>query len=308
MPRDYDDYDDPDDFHNVDEDDREASYYEYMWGGPEDEEPDAWYEGQDEDEAGENDYGEESCDWEDLDPVAPPLPAPPPGDEAAARQHFADLKRRYKAESFRDPSPLTPLYKILLTLESSKPLDKADLSWLRKNQLPGPYRAYASYEAQKCEERFKETRDPWDAVQASKFWRMAGQPTKALAATTGLAEKANVTNSRLKAAVLTTRGGAFRDLRKLDDAETCGRQAVHLNPQSFHPHMLLGAVYYQKGDPKKGDEHFAIAEKLGAKPALQDMQRKAAVSQADEPERRIVAQYLLRKDPVKYRWAKKYLQ
>lgn len=305
MHRDFDDYDDPDDFDDMDEDDRDASYYEHVWGGPEDEELEDWYERQEQED--EFDYAEDGYGPEDFEPFAPPLPAPRPGDEAGARQHFAALKRKYKAESFGDTSPLSPLYKMLLKLESGEQLDNNDLAWLRKNRLRGPIRAFATRAALECEKRFKTSRDGWEAVKASSFWRMAEQSAKALAVTSGLAENSG-SNLKLKSAVWTTRGGAFRDQRSLDEAETCGQQAIQSGHRSFHPYMLLGAVYYQKGDPQKGDEYFATAKKLGAKPEVQDWEIKKAVSQAGEEEQRVVAQYLLQKDPVKYRWAKKYLQ
>lgn len=309
MPRDFDDYDDdPEDFDDVDEDDRDASYYEQMWGGPEDEEFEDWYEEQEEAEEGEYDHDEDEFGPGDFDPYGTALPAPQPGNEAASRQHFAALKQKYRAECFRDTSPLSPLYKILLKLESKEQLDSADQSWLRKNRLKGPIRIFATRAALDCESRFKETGDPWEAVKASSFWRMAEQPGKALAVTEGLTDRLGAGNSKLKAALLTTRGGAFRDLKQLDDAEALGQQAIKLNQQSFHPFMLLGAVYYQKGDPQKGDEYFADAIKLGAKPAIQDWEIMKAVGQAGEDEQRVVAQYLLQKDPIKYRWARKYLQ
>ena len=137
---------------------------------------------------------------------------------------------------------------------------------------------------------------------------MADRPAKAPSVTEGLSDVPSTSNSRLKAAIYTTRGGALRDQVRLDDAEACGQQAIQLNQQSFHPYMLLGAVYYQTACPQNGDEQFATALKLGVKPELQDQEIMKAVGQAGENAQRIVALYLLQKDPVKYRWARKYLQ
>jgi hypothetical protein len=301
MPCDHDIYDDYEDdgYTEIEEDDRDATYYEFMWGGPDDKEVEEWYEA--------HVHDEKNYD-RDFDPFAPPLPAPQPGDEAAAHQHFAALKRKYQAESFQEVSALSPLYKILLKLESKEQMDHADLSWLRKNRLRGPILIFATRAALGCETRLKETGDLWEAVRASSFWRMADRPAKALSVTEGLADKPGASNSRLKAAIYMTRGGALRDQGQLDDAEACRQQAIQLNQESFHPYMLLGAIYYQKACPQKGDEQFATALKLGAKPELQDREIMKAVGQAGEDEQGIIAQYLLQKDPVKYRWARKYLQ
>jgi hypothetical protein len=307
MPHDYDDYDD-EDFGDIEEDDRDASYYECMWGGPEDEELEEWYEEQEAADEDQEDYGEDDYGPADFDLLALPVPAPEPEGETASRQHFVALKRKYKVESFKDTSPLSPLYKILLKIESSERLNDANLSWLKLNRLGGPIRIYARREAVECENRFKATGDRWEAVKASRFWRMAKQPTKALAVTKGLTDGLGAGDSKLKSAILTTRGGAFRDQRQLGDAEACGQEAIQLDQQSFYPYTLLGAVYYQKGDPQRGDEFFAAAEKLGAKPEVRDRDIRRAVSQAGEDERQIVAQYLLEKDPARYRWARKYLQ
>jgi len=200
-----------------------------------------------------------------------------------------------------------PAVHILVKLESGDYLDNGDESWLWKNRLAGLIRIFAARAALECENRFKSTGDRWEAAIASKFWRKAGQSARAIAVTNGLAEQ-TLTNSRLKSAILTTRGGAFRDEKNLGEAEACGQQAIQFEHQSFHPYMLLGAVYYQKGEPQKGDDYFATARKLGAKPESQEREIKKAIGKAEVEERRIVAQYLLQKDPVKYHWANRYLQ
>jgi len=71
--------------------------------------------------------------------------------------------------------------------------------------------------------------------------------------------------------------------------------------------MLLGATCYQMGNPKSGDEYFSIAIRLGAKPAFKDYEIVKAVGEATEAEQRLSAEYLLQKDPIKYKWAAKYL-
>ena len=300
MPHDDDLYDDYHDGHDdVDEDDRDPTYYESSWGGPDEEDLEEWEEEQDEDEE-----EHQECDY---DEDGPPLPSPEPGNEVASRRHFADLKRKYQAESFKETSPLSQLYKILVKLESREFLDHRDLDWLTKNCPKGRIRMFAGRVALNCEHCFKEGGNQWRAVRACSFWRMAEKPLNGVKITETLARPPYAGDPKLKAAILTTRGGAFRDLKKLDEAEACAQQAIKLD-QQYYPYMLLGAVYYQKGDPQRGDVYFAQAVNLGAKPQAQEYEIKKAVDQAGADEQRIVAQYLLNKDPIKYHWATKYFQ
>lgn len=109
MPDDYDDYDelddlgeaaedrgasyyedeelDPDELSALDEDDRDASYYEYMWGGPEDEELEAW-----EQDMIQDDLGDEELEADEYG-YRPP-PSPPPAPQSADRVTDAGIRLR----------------------------------------------------------------------------------------------------------------------------------------------------------------------------------------------------------------------
>jgi hypothetical protein len=50
-----------------------------------------------------------------------------------------------------------------------------------------------------------------------------------------------IKENKLKSALLTTRGGAFRDIEELDKAEKCARQAIEYQPNSHHPYTLNGS-------------------------------------------------------------------
>ena len=103
------------------------------------------------------------------------------------------------------------------------------------------------------------------------------------------------------------RGGAYRDLGQLADAETAAREAMDLDPQSFYPYNLLGAIYYQRGLPEAGERYFDRARELGSSPHEEDEGIQSAIEKAGEAERVIVAEYLLRKDSTRYEWARYYL-
>lgn len=104
MPDDYDDYDelddlgdaaedrgasyyqdeelDPDELSALDEDDRDASYYEYMWGGPEDEEWEAWEQDMIQDDPGDEEL--EANGYGYRRPPPSPSPAPQSADRVTA--------------------------------------------------------------------------------------------------------------------------------------------------------------------------------------------------------------------------------
>ncbi len=109
------------------------------------------------------------------------------------------------------------------------------------------------------------------------------------------------------AAILTTRGGAFRDLKNLPQAKACANRALKLQPESHYYHNLLGAIYFQSGKPEAGEHHFELAIIYGAKPKEQDSLLRSAIEQSSEKNQRMVAKNLLQQDPKRYRWAEHYL-
>jgi hypothetical protein len=111
-----------------------------------------------------------------------------------------------------------------------------------------------------------------------------------------------IQTGKVKSALLTNRAGAKRDLNDLEGATADGHGAVKINPQSFHPHNLLGAVYFQAGEPQLGDKHFEIAISLGSSREEQDYEIKTALQKSTPEARVAVVEYLLAKDPIKYAW------
>lgn len=108
-------------------------------------------------------------------------------------------------------------------------------------------------------------------------------------------------------AVLTTRGGALRDTNALSEAEQCAMEALEHSPRDCYTYNLLGAIHFQSGHPEKGDEFFLKAQQLGAKVNAQESAMRGAMENAGKDQKRIVADYLLGKDPERYKWAEYYL-
>ena len=217
--------------------------------------------------------------------------------EIAAAQHFVELKSKYQVTEYRDSSPSSLLYKILVQLEEQEALDSTDISWLEQENL---FQVIATFYEQELDKRG----DKWNITRAGKYWRKAGNPQRTLTLTEGVVSPDRI----LVSAVWTTRGAAFRDLSELSEAEHCAFSALKYNPDSYYTYNLLGAVYYQKGQPEQGDNYFQKAVELGASPTEQIKDIKSALDNSGAANRKRVAEYLLRKDPVQYRWAEYYLK
>lgn len=221
--------------------------------------------------------------------------------EKIAIQQFINLKERYFVKSYRDESPLSPLYPILIKIDSDEFLEEGQIEFLKQNRLFGTLAMY-------CQKRYKRTYEPWELVKASGYWRDDSQPDKSIQITEDLLNKHNPLNGRIRAAVFTTRGGAFRDLHRLEDAEHCANSAIQVDPKNYYPFNLLGAIYFERGNAEQGEIYFLKALELGAPQRSQEEQMKGALKNAGQAERQAVAQYLLQRDPVKYKWAHHYLK
>ena len=170
------------------------------------------------------------------------------------------------------------------------------LRWLRH---PSRRKHFAHLLADHYQREYSRTGDGWNLARASAWWRQANQPDVAVQLTDGRAFSDVV----LMSAILNTRGGAFRDLKNLAVAEECAWKALDHYPDSPHAYNLLGAIYYQRGQPGKGDQYFARAEALGSKAAETDGQIRSALERADVSARQRSAEHLLRKDRSRYPWA-----
>jgi hypothetical protein len=209
---------------------------------------------------------------------------------------FGPLAEKYGAPSamlIEDNEPST-LVIILQELDEAKSLSDEHYKWLTDKKL-------YLMAARACYKVFQRSGDLWALAKSGKSLRKAGKPGKVIELVTDqfLSE---IQASKVKSALLTNRAGAKRDLNDLEGAKADGHGAVEINSQSFHPHSLLGAVYYQAGEPESGDKHFEFAISLGACREEQDYEIKSALQKSTPEARVAVVEYLLAKDPVKYAW------
>ena len=217
-----------------------------------------------------------------------------------AQDQFKKLANKYNVDINKvvDESGPTPLAPILIKLDSKEDLDESEMEWLKNNSI---FNVLATYHHR----LFRSAGDVWDLAKASSNLRDARMPNKAIEISSEFLGKP-VVNHKAAAAVLTSRGGAFRDLRKLSEAKKSALDAIKILPDSFHPHTLLGAVYYEEGDPSEGDKYFEKAISLGATPRVEKTEIQTILRRSDVEIRKTIVDYLLKKDPEKYAWVKQF--
>ena len=226
----------------------------------------------------------------------------------AQEKEFAALKVKYRIID-RD-FPFDPFYAIMVKLEKEERLDPVLVVQLIQQELLAKHGriaiAYHRLEARFSEQEYERTGNKWNLPNASSHWRKADEPESALKVTENL-DFDQIKENKLKSALLTTRGGAFRDIDKLDDAQKCALKAIEYQPQSHHPYTLMGAICYERGQYSQGDDWFNKAIKRGAESEDIDSELKRVVKNAKDEKRREVVEYLLTKNPQRYAWAKAYI-
>ncbi|MCX6720457.1 MAG: hypothetical protein NTW11_01480 [Candidatus Staskawiczbacteria bacterium] len=216
-----------------------------------------------------------------------------------AQGQFVELADKYNIVDMNkvvDEFGPTRLAKLLIKLEEKDDLDESDLKWLEENKL---FQLLADYYYQFS--KSFETIDAWSLSKASKFFRKAGMNKRAIEITDGFSKRTTI-EFRADSAVYASRGAAFRDLANLDEAKKCANEALVLSPRSFHPYNLLGGISYDEGDIEGGTKYFEKAIELGSSPRAQERE----IQLATEEERQRICDYLLKKDPKKYAWVKKF--
>lgn len=224
-------------------------------------------------------------------------------------KRFQKLKKIYS--KFLDNDPKGQLYSILQKLVENQRLDAVDIAYLQGKYLFDSsskiYIDFNAIEAQFYEADYQKTGNKWNLPNISSHWRKANQPQKALKATEDV-NFDSIKENKLKSAILTTRGGAFRDLSQLDDAEKCAKEAIKYQPNSHHPYTLMGAICFDRYDRYEGEKWFREAEERGASRQSIDAEiKKSLQKMKNQEKRKEMAISLVKKDARRYAWAKKYL-
>jgi len=218
---------------------------------------------------------------------------------------FMWLKMKYEIKDCKTSSD-PKLHGILKNLEAGGLLKDGDEVWLRSKDLLQRSSkisiAHYTLKAQFEEKEFARTKDHWHVVNASADWRKADNPENALKLTENLILE-YIKLSKLRAALLTTRGGALRDIGKNEDAEKCAREAIEYYPDNHNPYTLMGALCFDASRYQEGLEWFAEAVKRGAKEIDQDSEIKRILRKNQNKD---LIDYLLKEDPYRFAWAKSF--
>ncbi|MGD1716196.1 hypothetical protein [Dapis sp. BLCC M172] len=184
-----------------------------------------------------------------------------------------------------------PFYNILSKLDRGERLDKLMFTQLKTENLLSPDSkitiTYCQIEADFFEKEFKRTKNKWLIPKISSYWRKANKSLKALEITSK--SKVNLEKLKdkdLKARILVTRGAAFRDVSKLNEAKNLALQAHKIDSQSHHPCTLLGAICYGLGKYGEGDYWFEEARKRGADTEDIDQEIKRLVQETSNKNKR----------------------
>lgn len=205
--------------------------------------------------------------------------------EDKPRNEFKLLKEKYQVGNFIETSPISELNKILINLDENNHLGKVEEQWLKEKHL---YPVLAIH--------YERT---GNISAAGSQWRKANNPERALMISNNLPSYDHY--------ILTMRGGAYRDLNTLEKAKECALLAIKLNPEGFYAYNLMGAILFQQGLAEEGEKYFQQASLLGSKPYDEDSNIRSALKNAGISEKIRVADYLIKKDPNRYEWAKAYL-
>lgn len=218
------------------------------------------------------------------------------------------LKRKYQISAEFNETDDPHLPAILQKLEAHTHVTSEEFLWLHEHRVltPKVRQAYHISEASYYEAQYQQTGNLWNLVNASSHWRGAEKSTQALHVTNPI-NIGTIQEHKLKSAILTTRGGAFRDLQKRAEAEHCADQAMQYYPQTYQPYTLKGAICYDRRDYLEGDSWFQEAIKRGAAPKDIDTEILRVVQRTKGKERQQLITHLLSQDKIRYAWVKKFM-
>jgi hypothetical protein len=225
--------------------------------------------------------------------------------EYIAQQKERAILRRYGVITPLEELDRQKLLEIFGKLESGMRLDGADAARLiemkGRHGLEGAFATHHRLEADFCIAEFKRTGDPWQSVNASGHLRKCNCPAEADALLAKLPPN-RLKHPKLHSAVLTTHGGAKRDLGNLAQAQSMGEQAHALQPRNFRPCTLLGAVHIQQRNYELGHAWYREAEARGASSGSIKAEIQTLLKSMTGKEREAAIEELLRIDLERYGW------
>lgn len=216
------------------------------------------------------------------------------------------LRAKYGLDRFIEKESFNRLMGILHRIDGGARFSDEDVLWLTtegseyySDELRFEYHAR---EAAFFATEFARTRDPWNAVNASGHFRKCDGAKAAHELLESVASD-TLKTPKLKSAVRTTHGGVMRDLGRFDEAIRYGIEAHAITDGDFRPCTLLGAVNFELGNYESARDWYAKAAVRGASERSIDDELRGIYMRADKSKRDEIRTFLIREDPVRYKWA-----
>ena len=228
-----------------------------------------------------------------------------------ARMKNQALREKYGVTGYVESHHLKQLMAILLKLDAGTRLLETETIWLKSNgreyETKEILHSYNRLEADHWLAEYRNSKNPWSAVNASGHLRKCAASNEAIELLSAIPAKRQG-QPKLKSAILTTHGGAMRDHGEHAAALNMGAEAHRLQPNNFRPCTLLGAVCIELGNISEGHEWYCKAEARGAgrDSIMSDVRSLLTRMTADK--REAVIAELLRIHPEQYRWLTKWRQ
>ena len=230
-------------------------------------------------------------------------------DPALRRKREAKELRQRFGVGYIESEDYRRVMALLRQVANGQRLKAEDLAWLKTEAdycwTDELQRAWHALEAAALTKAWECSGDPWNAVNACGHWRKAGEPEQALRLTEAALARGGP-SPKLRSALATTRGGAMRDLRRLNEAKALASKAHELTPSDYRPCTLLGAVYIELGDLITGHDWYAKAETLGAPRQAIDHELRGVLMRTSIQEQQRIREYLLRQDPERFAWLRRW--
>lgn len=224
-----------------------------------------------------------------------------------ARQQDRRRKLRELPDRFHLPfverDDLGRINHILRSVVAGRPDEKDDLVWLGGDGADywtdELRQAHHANMATIFSAAWHQTGDLWKAVNACGHSRKGGLSQKGLTLVEE-ALKRKKASGNTRSALLTTAGGALRDLGRREDAVAFGNEAHALTETDFRPCTLLGAVHIEMGDYGVGAAWYEKAEARGASKNAIDRELQSILQAASPHERSHIRNALKTYNPGRY--------